>query len=121
MAGELPEYVGWVRKHPCCACGAERLVEAHHITNGLTCMPGERPPKALRGKRGKGQKAHDYYAIPMCLSCHRKLHDRSGPFREMSKQRLDAWQLEWVTTMQSRWDSPPGTEGDVHWLDTLPF
>lgn len=120
MAGELPDYTNWLRKRPCLSCGATQHVEAHHATNGLTHPPGERPPKVLPGKRGKGQKAHDYYAFSLCLRCHRQLHDRSGAFKDMSKQRLDAWQLEQVTACRAEWEELTGSADD-EWLKSLPF
>jgi len=47
-------YLGFVRRHPCCACGSERWVEAAHT-----------------GPRGLGQKSDDLQCVPLCAKCHR--------------------------------------------------
>jgi hypothetical protein len=48
-----PRYLAWIRTLPCAACG-RWPVEAHHA-----------------GKRGYGEKASDYTAIPLCAEHHR--------------------------------------------------
>lgn len=127
MAGEQPEYLAWVRKQPCCApgCGSRLQVVAHHATNGLLVPPGEpMPPKMAGKRRGQRQKAHDYFAMPLCLKHHVPgVHKRGGPFKEMSKKRLDAWQLEQVTAHRSAWEELQAKEPQsvAEWYDGLPF
>jgi hypothetical protein len=80
------------------------------------------PPKSVGRKPGKGQRCHDYYLIPLCVECHQALHAKSGQFKDWSKQRLDAWQLEQVTYHRFLWDEAQGTEESTQaWLDGLPF
>lgn len=118
MANELPEYAAWVRRRPCAHCSATQLIEAHHATSGLLSPPGE----PQRGKRGKGQKVHDYYLFALCIRCHRQFHDAAGPFKTWSKQRRSAWQLEQVTASRCAWEEEQGTtDGTQEWLDSLPF
>ena len=51
-------YLGFVRMQPCCLCGDDIHVEAHHP----------------RFNEGMGQKASDYDAVPLCGQHHRELH-----------------------------------------------
>lgn len=86
MAGEDPEYLAWLRQQPCafveCQCPAELgPTQAHHHTRG-----------GGFNKRGKGQKAHDHEAFPLCLKCHRRFHDAAGPFRDWNKATRNEWQ-----------------------------
>ena len=47
-------YRQWIRSLPCCACGSQANVEAHHA-----------------GKDGgMGQRASDYSCVPCCTDCH---------------------------------------------------
>ncbi len=122
MAGEDAEYTAWIRGRPCCApgCGTRQGVQAHHATNGLLLPPGvPMPPKMVSKRKGRGQKPHDYYTMPLCLKHHIPgVHERGGPFKKMPKQRLDAWQMEQVTYHRFLWDEQQGTQ---EWLDGLPF
>lgn len=52
------EYLALVRKQPCCICGDDISVEAHHP----------------RMTAGMGQKADDDLAVPLCGRHHRELH-----------------------------------------------
>jgi hypothetical protein len=51
-------YLGFVRSHPCCLCGDDIHVEAHHPRFGV----------------GMGEKASDRDAVPLCGRHHRELH-----------------------------------------------
>jgi hypothetical protein len=42
--------------------------------------------------RGKGQKADDSQAIPLCLGHHHDFHAATGPFKGWDKQRRRDWQ-----------------------------
>lgn len=80
------------------------------------------PPKMRSKRKGRGQKPHDYYTMPLCIKHHIPgVHKRGGPFKEMSKQRLDAWQLEQVTACRCAWEQEQGGDGTQDWLDSLPF
>ena len=48
-------YLGWIRSLRCCACGRAPRSEAAHVGRD----------------GGKGIKANDYSAIPLCHRCHR--------------------------------------------------
>ena len=61
-----PDYLRFIRRLPCVACGKTWWIEAAHT-----------------GPHGLGQKASDYRAIPLCggaLGCHKEL-DRIGLVR----------------------------------------
>lgn len=51
-----------VRKCRCLGCGTLESVCAHHLISGL------------HSERGMGLKAPDSFTIPLCDTCHRKLH-----------------------------------------------
>lgn len=59
-------YLRWLRKRPCCVCGAAPPVDACHV----------RFASAAYGKRdtGMGEKPSDRWSIPMCRTCHMKQH-----------------------------------------------
>lgn len=48
------DYLGFVARFPCCACGCKAMVEVHHD-----------PPKSHAGDW------HDRKTIPLCVGCHR--------------------------------------------------
>ena len=52
-------YLAYVRKHPCCLCGASPS-EAHHWSHHGGVM---------------GSKVDDYRAVPLCTEHHRYWHD----------------------------------------------
>jgi hypothetical protein len=108
MARELPEYANWIRRQPCAACGGPGPCEVHHSTVGETHAPGDRPEKALPGKRGKSQRAHDYYAIALHIRCHAQLHTLSGFFRGWTGEQLAAWQREQVQAHRERYEAETG-------------
>ena len=60
------KYLAHVRTLPCCLCGDDVTVEAHH----------PRVASADDGKRytGMGEKASDRWAVPLCGKHHRQLH-----------------------------------------------
>lgn len=53
-------YLAFVRTHPCCSCGTDQGIHAHHVASG-----------------GMGQKASDFMAAPLCGKCHSHWHARS--------------------------------------------
>lgn len=73
-------YLAWVRTWPCCSCSAPAPSEAHHA-----------------GKRGVGQKADDYGAVPLCSGCHRAITDTGalpGRRREETERLILERQVE---------------------------
>jgi hypothetical protein len=50
-------YLTWIRKRPCCVCGAPGPSEASH-----------------HGRRGMGQKASDLSCAPLCRTHHHEWH-----------------------------------------------
>ena len=55
-----PAYLAYVRKHPCCLCGAPGPSEAHHWSHHGGVM---------------GAKVDDYRTVPLCQEHHRYWHD----------------------------------------------
>ena len=86
-------YLAWVRTQPCAAqpCAATPC-EANHSTVAPTYAPGERQPKQLPGRRGKGQKSADYYAFPLCSRHHGQFHRIVGYFEGWTGAELERWQ-----------------------------
>jgi hypothetical protein len=64
-------YLKYIRSLECLACGGTRRVEAAHI-----------------GPKGLGQKRDDKDALPLCVACHRELHE-VGPTEFTAKYVLD--------------------------------
>jgi hypothetical protein len=99
-------YIRWVRKQPCCVCGMPGPSHAHHHTNGPTYPPdAPAPEKSVGNKRGKSQKASDWYTLAVCFKCHRKLHEFEGPFRDYNGTERDAWQFKQVDEHHDRFDA----------------
>jgi hypothetical protein len=66
------DYLAFVREQPCCACGkSNEPSEAHHF-----------------GPRGMGERCSDYFAVPVCVKCHRQFHDEGKIECEMLMQRV---------------------------------
>lgn len=74
MANELPKHLEWLRRQPCCECGAQPPSHPHHRPGG-----------------GKGRKTHDREAIPLCARCHREFHDLNGRFKGWTRPELRGW------------------------------
>lgn len=62
---ELPrndkEYLEYVRKLPCIWCGRANHSQAHHLKEA--------------GQNGEGYKSDDWFALPLCDTCHKHYHD----------------------------------------------
>ena len=69
------KYLQFVRSLPCCACGTNLEVEAHHTEGG-----------------GKGLKGSDGFAIPLC-TLHHRMHDALGKISFYKEFHLDRWEL----------------------------
>jgi hypothetical protein len=96
VADEDHEYLAWLRKQACCLCECPFGVHAHHHTHGAVTQY-EAFPGALTRARGKSQRAHDSWAMPLCVKCHLQLHSLSGRFRGWVKEQLRTWQTERVS------------------------
>lgn len=95
MADEDRVYTDWLRKQACCNCGTDQDVQVHHHTNGSTAplFPIEDEPLgSLEAPRGRGQRAHDHWGMPLCLRCHHDLHALAGSFRKMTGRQRREWQ-----------------------------
>lgn len=106
MAGEDPQYVQWIREQPCCACESPFGVQAHHHTGGTTApvFPKDGEPLASNERpRGKSERAHDTWCIPLCIKCHANLHGFHGLFSPFDQKQRRAWQDEWVRHFRERW------------------
>lgn len=53
-----PAYLDWVRSLPCCGCGIQGRLHAHHSI----------------ADRHSSAKHSDLAAMPLCPDCHRELH-----------------------------------------------
>ena len=69
-------YLAYVRKHPCCLCGASPS-EAHHWSHHGGVM---------------GAKVDDYRTVPLCTKHHRHWHDH-GTLPGMERDASDAFFL----------------------------
>lgn len=112
MAGEEPRYESWVRSQPCARCGVTYGIEAHHALWGTTYNPDEpRPPKAIEGARkGKSQKAHSCFSLPLCLKCHIPgIHRGGGHFAGTTPEEREQWEREQVAIHRNRFamTAPP--------------
>jgi hypothetical protein len=100
VADDLPEYRAWLLKQPCACAPCVAAVVVHHHTSAPTHAPGEAAPKDLSAKRGKSQRASDYYGIPLCHRHHgvelrawqdqhvRRLHSLHGFLDELAPGAL---------------------------------
>lgn len=103
MADDMPEYKAFLLRQPCCVEPCIAPVQVHHAQHGETHGPDAAPAKALGGKRGKGQRASDWWGLPLCFKHHRQLHDGAGPFREMSPTERRAWQDKHIARYRARY------------------
>jgi hypothetical protein len=59
---QCPAFLAFVRRKPCCACGAPPPSQAAHIRFGNLEI-GKRPT-------GIAEKPSDRWAVPLCADCH---------------------------------------------------
>lgn len=103
MADDMPEFVAFALEYGCANEPCVAPPQFHHPKHQPTYAPWARPDKAIPGKPGKAQRCSDWYGFGLCLKCHDQLHDKRGPFAEMSKPELRAWQDKRTAKMQARW------------------
>jgi hypothetical protein len=61
-AERADNYLWFIRQQPCCICGDDVHVEAHHPRHGSA------------EDAGMAQKVDDRWALPLCGKHHRELH-----------------------------------------------
>jgi len=59
------KHLAWIRSKPCCHCGTNLDVVAHHL---ISCGLGG----------SMGSKNADSLAIPLCVKCHAIVHASGG-------------------------------------------
>lgn len=57
-------YLRFIRRQPCCVCGNDVEVEAHHPR--VNSINGDKP--------GLAQKCSDKWAVPLCGKHHKEAH-----------------------------------------------
>lgn len=62
--GMSKAHLALIRLLPCAVCRIYGSVQAHHLM--------------VKEHRGIGMKAPDMFAIPLCESCHHRLHTRGS-------------------------------------------
>jgi hypothetical protein len=75
MRTKSKNYLGWVAQQNCVLCGAPG-VHCHHIREG----------------QGMSQRASDFMAVPLCVSCHTGrlgIHGDRSLLRIYKKTELD--------------------------------
>ena len=69
---ENKAYTKWVATHPCAACGIhDETISPHHLKHIYALLSG-----------GTGYKASDWLTMPLCYTCHDKLHGGSRWLRD---------------------------------------
>jgi hypothetical protein len=107
VAGELPHYSQWIRRQRCASCGGPGPCEPHHAESGTTYDPtGPVPSKSAGPRRGKSQRSHDYFLIPLHSKCHvAHFHGHAGPFEGWTRQQRDDWEGQQVAAHRDRYEA----------------
>lgn len=86
---ECPAFLAFVRRRPCCACGAPPRSQAAHIRVGN--------PEVGKRSTGIGEKPSDRWAVPLCADCHLDApdsqHQMGGERAFWAKVRVDPFAL----------------------------
>lgn len=93
-------YLAYVRKHPCCLCGASPS-EAHHWSHHGGVM---------------GNKVDDYRTVPLCTEHHRYWHDH-GTLPGMERVGSERHFVIHQSVLLSEWCD--GRVPSVHMVDAL--
>ena len=105
MANEDRDYLAWVRSCPCAMCESDVNICAHHHTNGTTSPVFPEAGIQLGSNehaRGKGQRAHDHWTIPLCALCHIPgIHGLGGHFKNWTNEQRRVWQDAQVRMLRS--------------------
>jgi len=91
MAREDPQHIAWIKTKPCELCGKTQGVQAHHVHD-----------------KGKGQRPHDHWTIPLCEVCHDLRTRYRGFFASMPdgrwpRNRYDVYAWEQGLAAHYRW------------------
>jgi hypothetical protein len=106
MAGEDPRYCAWLRTQPCARCAVTYGIEVHHPLWATTYSPEEaRPTKAIpNAKKGKGQRCHDHFGLPLCLKCHVPgIHNGGGHFAGTTPEEREHWERDEISKHRNRY------------------
>lgn len=87
---DIPEYRDWIKKQRCCNCGNWESV-VHHLRIGELS--------------GVGLKNPDWLAIPICNTCHQKLHQKGelSFYGNMSKMLNNINIRTFAVILHARW------------------
>lgn len=97
---KCPAFLAFVRREPCCACGASPS-QAAHVRMGCPAI----------GKRnaGIGEKPSDRWCVPLCRWCHLDSHQSQHNVGERvfwRNARLDPFEL--ATKLWQRFEAAKG-------------
>jgi len=68
----LKQYLEWVATLPCVSCEVrDGTVVAHHLKGRASPLSG-----------GAGYKASDWLTMPLCYTCHTKMHSGDAAFMD---------------------------------------
>ena len=66
---QRPGYLKWVATLPCASCGIiDETIVPHHAID-ISAIAGRVSSK------GMGMKTNDWLVMPLCYTCHSKLHN----------------------------------------------
>lgn len=82
-----PAYLAYVRRHPCCLCGAPGPSEPHHWSHHGGVM---------------GAKVDDYRTVPLCQEHHRHWHDH-GTLPGRTRGGSEALMLREMRSLLEMW------------------
>ena len=91
-----PAYLAYVRKHPCCLCGAPGPSEPHHWSHHGGVM---------------GAKVDDYRTVPLCHAHHAYWHER-GTLPGMDRVGSEAFFLRFQRDALADWTAKRVSDGD---------
>jgi len=92
-----PAYLAYVRKHPCCFCGAtEGVVPSHWGHHGASMS----------------KKVDDYRTVPLCHAHHAYWHER-GTLPGMDRVGSEAFFLRFQRDALSDWNAKRVSDGDM--------
>ena len=74
-----PDYLRWIRRRPCLACGKAAPSQAAHIRSGY--------PEAGWRPTGMQEKPDDRRTVPLCSACH-----LDGPNAQHKRNEREWWE-----------------------------
>ena len=85
---QRPAFLAFVRRRPCCACGAPAPSQAAHVRMSDAATGNVNP--------GVGAKPDDRRCVPLCASCHLDAPDaqhRVGERRFWARVALNPYEI----------------------------